>query len=69
MRRSASISRSTSPRRRNSRRSRGDPGLGEGAWRARQVLTRDPFEAVDGADCVVTDTWVSMGDEAEEERP
>ena len=25
-------------------------------------LGRDPDEAVDGADCVVTDTWVSMGD-------
>jgi len=25
-------------------------------------LTADPEEAVDGADCVVTDTWVSMGD-------
>jgi len=25
-------------------------------------LTRDPEEAVAGADCVVTDTWVSMGD-------
>ena len=25
-------------------------------------LTRDPVEAVSGADCVVTDTWVSMGD-------
>ncbi len=24
--------------------------------------TRDPAEAVAGADCVVTDTWVSMGD-------
>ena len=24
-------------------------------------LTDDPNEAVDGADCVVTDTWVSMG--------
>ncbi len=24
----------------------------------------DAYQAVDGADCVVTDTWVSMGDEA-----
>ncbi len=28
-------------------------------------LTRDAEEAVSGADCVVTDTWVSMGREAE----
>lgn len=27
------------------------------------VDTRDPDEAVAGVDCVVTDTWVSMGDE------
>jgi ornithine carbamoyltransferase len=27
-------------------------------------LTADPLEAVAGADCVVTDTWISMGDEA-----
>ena len=27
------------------------------------TLTEDPIEAVDGADCVVTDTWVSMGAE------
>jgi ornithine carbamoyltransferase len=27
-------------------------------------LTTDPAEAVAGADCVVTDTWVSMGDKA-----
>ena len=32
---------------------------GEGA----EILTTtDPAEAVDGVDCVVTDTWVSMGD-------
>ncbi|KQT88125.1 ornithine carbamoyltransferase [Aurantimonas sp. Leaf443] len=29
------------------------------------LLTRDPVEAVTGADCVVTDTWVSMGREAQ----
>jgi ornithine carbamoyltransferase len=29
----------------------------------RIVLTDDPAEAVAGADCVVTDTWVSMGQE------
>jgi ornithine carbamoyltransferase len=28
---------------------------------ARIALTDDPVEAVTGADCVVTDTWVSMG--------
>ena len=27
------------------------------------VVTSDPSEAVDGADCVVTDCWLSMGDE------
>jgi ornithine carbamoyltransferase len=31
-------------------------------------LTRDPREAVDGADCVVADTFVSMGDSDGEER-
>ena len=30
---------------------------------ARIELTRDPRAAVEGADCVITDTWVSMGDE------
>ncbi len=30
----------------------------------RVSLTSEPREAVAGADCVVTDTWVSMGDEA-----
>lgn len=28
----------------------------------------DPVEAVTGADCVVTDTWVSMGDKADKRR-
>jgi ornithine carbamoyltransferase len=31
----------------------------------RLLLVRDPREAVDGADVVVTDTWISMGDEHE----
>jgi len=30
----------------------------------RVQLTAEPVEAVAGADCVVTDTWISMGDEA-----
>ena len=30
---------------------------------ARVELTNDPFEAVSGARCVVTDTWVSMSDD------
>jgi ornithine carbamoyltransferase len=38
---------------------------GEGA---QIVVTQDPFEAVDGADAVVTDCWVSMGDEDEGRR-
>jgi len=29
---------------------------------AKIIVTRDPEEAVAGVDCVVTDTWVSMGD-------
>jgi ornithine carbamoyltransferase len=41
-------------------------------WATREgaqiVLTQDPFEAVDGADAVVTDCWVSMGDEDEGRR-
>ena len=31
-------------------------------------MTEDPAEAVKGSDCVVTDTWVSMGDEDSAER-
>jgi len=35
---------------------------------ARVEVTTDPGAAVAGADCVVTDTWVSMGDEEGERR-
>ncbi len=35
---------------------------------ARLHVTHDPFEAVDGVDCVITDTWVSMGDKERERR-
>lgn len=28
------------------------------------VVTHDPVAAMDGSDCVVTDTWVSMGNDA-----
>jgi ornithine carbamoyltransferase len=31
-------------------------------------MTDDPREAVNGADCVITDTWVSMGDVDHDER-
>lgn len=30
---------------------------------ARVTVTRNPHDAADGADCIVTDCWVSMGDE------
>ncbi|SMF06900.1 ornithine carbamoyltransferase [Tistlia consotensis] len=37
------------------------------AWAAREggriVVTEDPVKAMKDADCVVTDTWVSMGDD------
>ncbi len=32
------------------------------------TITDDPYDAVAGADCVVTDTWVSMGDDESERR-
>jgi ornithine carbamoyltransferase len=35
---------------------------------AEVTVTRDPYEAVEGADAVVTDCWVSMGDEDEGRR-
>jgi ornithine carbamoyltransferase len=42
------------------------------AWAKREgadiTLTDDPVEAVTGADCVVTDTWVSMGQQDEAPR-
>ncbi len=42
------------------------------AWARRQGAQiwcgDDPWEAVQGADCVVTDTWASLGDEDLEER-
>jgi ornithine carbamoyltransferase len=39
-----------------------------GELHARLKLTRDPFEAVAGADAVVSDCWVSMGDVDEASR-
>ncbi|MGF1560842.1 MAG: ornithine carbamoyltransferase [Geminicoccaceae bacterium] len=42
------------------------------AWakerQARVSIVRDPYEAVRGADAIITDTWVSMGDERAEQR-
>jgi ornithine carbamoyltransferase len=48
------------------------PRAGLLAWAqksgARIDFGTDPHAAVAGADCVVTDTWVSMGDEEESKR-
>ena len=47
-----------------------DPSFAEQAkgQGANIVLTRDPLEAARGADVVVTDTWVSMGQAHAEEK-
>jgi ornithine carbamoyltransferase len=48
-----------------------DPGVIEAARRVGNhppLLTRDPQEAVAGADVVVTDTWISMGQAHAEEK-
>jgi ornithine carbamoyltransferase len=43
--------------------------LARAAEQQGQVMTtHDPREAVAGADCVITDTWVSMGDTDHDER-
>ncbi|MBM3486531.1 MAG: ornithine carbamoyltransferase [Alphaproteobacteria bacterium] len=48
------------------------PAATEIEWARRNggriVAVESPVDAVTGADCVVTDTWVSMGDKATEER-
>ena len=48
------------------------PPQGDIEWAREQggtiVQVDDPYDAVSGADCVVTDTWVSMGDQASESR-
>jgi len=36
--------------------------------KAKVTFMRDPEDAVEGVDCVVTDTWVSMGDKEAERR-
>jgi ornithine carbamoyltransferase len=46
------------------------PALKEWAKREGAAVTflRDPEAAVDAADCIVTDTWVSMGDKEAKKR-
>ena len=67
MRRSASTSRSMWRRRANCAPGEEILRLGRDPWR-RVNLTDDPVAAVAGADAVITDCWVSMGDEEETER-
>ena len=47
----------------------GADGLDQARRQAPVELRTDPEEAVRGADCVVTDTWVSMGDNDGEQPP
>ncbi|NJM34375.1 MAG: ornithine carbamoyltransferase, partial [Rhodomicrobium sp.] len=53
-------------RNRSSRSRKRSPG--QSARGARLALFEDPREAVAGADCIVTDVWVSMGQNDEERR-
>ena len=64
MRRRNSISRSMSRPRPNSICRPNSSPL-PAATQTRLNVTRDPYEAVRGADAVVSDCWVSMGDEDE----
>ena len=36
--------------------------------KAKILITKDPIEAVNSADCVMTDKWISMGDEANKKK-
>ena len=36
--------------------------------KAKILITKDPFEAVKSADCVMTDKWISMGDEVNKKK-
>ena len=32
------------------------------------LITEDPFEAAEGADCVMTDKWISMSDKGDKKK-